>query len=751
MTNDIDLNLLSKILFHPNGAESLPEEDLYSLLRMGVLLTLQQNGSPAAIELLARTTVECSSINTQGLAFHLLSEMALKSNLDAIRAVYDLAVYQDYLPARQFILTQNITAPDPALQLIFFLLTNQTEKIQRTASGYNLLTAFFKNAPEAVRRRLLHAAQSGPLSNWALIVSSFFSAPEINTEQIIEKFPFFLPEECDLVIRLLFERCEQNNPSAQEIVCQLVILYDSPAARDLALNFHLVPTDAVQRSLFFFLSNQWPEYQALDFDHSLIADAYLHAAAPVRKRILEASKYAGETAWVQNLVGGYQSRWIGDMNDSDWSSVINRLKSERKWSDLWRLAQTASPLWSCKIVQTLTKVNWKPESTEEMEGFSTFSQFSTPCLSEPLKIRQRSALQSPSTPILSIAVSPREDKLAAAGQAPEIHLWDLAKTPSPLSPIHCSVPGAHVLKFSPDGNYLAVGNVDHSLRLYQFPDGKIVKTIPGHTNIIRSIVFQPDGRSFYSAGFDGNIIIRRFPYGSDMKTIQTGHGEIYSMGIDATGQMLVTAGADKKIRTWKAPEGTLVNQIEAHGGVITQLAVSSRGQLAASYSKEDQALRIWNFFSGKLVREILLEDPQCILTSIWLDPSELVIFAGSSTGSIYVWSLSSGKLYQELSQKQRQPVIGLQSAYEGKTLISGLSSGTIYFWDLEIFFMIRSPLDKLEKERDHIQSLLDNSSLSSSEKNWLNYGKQMIQWRQRYNIEIGEPVHIQAGEFDIEL
>jgi len=63
------------------------------------------------------------------------------------------------------------------------------------------------------------------------------------------------------------------------------------------------------------------------------------------------------------------------------------------------------------------------------------------------------------------------------------------------------------ITFSPDSRFLAVGNWDKSVRVYNTSSGKVVAHLVGHQDHVNGLAFTPDGKKLASASYDTTVLI----------------------------------------------------------------------------------------------------------------------------------------------------------------------------------------------------------------------------------------------------
>ena len=59
--------------------------------------------------------------------------------------------------------------------------------------------------------------------------------------------------------------------------------------------------------------------------------------------------------------------------------------------------------------------------------------------------------------------------------------------------------------FSPDGQTIASGSCDRTVKLWSVATGECLQTFSGHTSWVQSVAFSPDGQTIASASQDESI------------------------------------------------------------------------------------------------------------------------------------------------------------------------------------------------------------------------------------------------------
>jgi len=271
---------------------------------------------------------------------------------------------------------------------------------------------------------------------------------------------------------------------------------------------------------------------------------------------------------------------------------------------------------------------------------------------------------------------------------------------------------------SPDGQILASGSVDNTIKLWSLSNGKPLRTLSGHSSKVRSLVISPDGQQIVSGSWDGTIKLWNLQTGQLLKTL-SGHSDgVLSVAISRDGQTLASSSADKTIKLWNLRTGQLLRTLSGHSGWVYSVAISPDGQTLANGS-DDRTIKLWHLPTGTLITT--LSDPSGnVVRSVAFSPDGKTLVSGSFN-KINLWKLgnvlSGCKVGRSCVPTQTLPgnlgiVESVAISPDGQTLASGSKDKTIKLWNLQTG-KLRSTISNPSEKVDSLTFSPDGKTLVS--------------------------------------
>ena len=199
----------------------------------------------------------------------------------------------------------------------------------------------------------------------------------------------------------------------------------------------------------------------------------------------------------------------------------------------------------------------------------------------------------------SVAYSSDGQTLASGSWDTTIKLWNV-KTGNLLQTLEGHSAWVNSVAYSPDGQILSSASGDNTIKLWNVKTGKLLQTLTGHSNPIRLVAYSPDGQTLASASNDNTIKLWNVKTGKLLQTL-TGHSDsVISVAYSLDGQTLASGSADKTIKLWNVKTGKLLQTLTGHSNQVRSVAYSPDGQTLASGSS-DKTIKLWNVKTGNLL------------------------------------------------------------------------------------------------------------------------------------------------------
>lgn len=240
------------------------------------------------------------------------------------------------------------------------------------------------------------------------------------------------------------------------------------------------------------------------------------------------------------------------------------------------------------------------------------------------------------------------------------------------------------LAISPDMKYLASGSHDTTIKIWEFPSCRLLRTFYGHKKWVWDISFTPNGRYIVSGGGDSKINIWNISTGALVRSIILNKKKctIYSIAISPDGNYIVSGNSDRTIKIWELATGRLLLNLEDTDGeepLNVQISPDGKYIFGILY----YSVKIWDLKTGEIVKT-----QKTALTSRALsDKGDLLVSIDSKEGIIKIFNLNLGKVETEIKLSRKNNIIRkIFLPLDGRYLFIAYGypdKGLIEVWDLK--------------------------------------------------------------------
>jgi WD40 repeat protein/serine/threonine protein kinase len=233
------------------------------------------------------------------------------------------------------------------------------------------------------------------------------------------------------------------------------------------------------------------------------------------------------------------------------------------------------------------------------------------------------------------------------------------------------------MAWSPDGKILAAGGKDRLIRLWDVPSGRLLRTLRGHTTPVLCVAWSPDGKWLTSSEQKPDSPVRFWDVrsGAEIRVLQFLPGEtVCQLSWSPKGDRLAGVGAvsgagnSNTVRLWNAGSGEVAGAIAVPKEHILRFAWSPDGKLLATVGS---TLRIWDCVSAKWTRvsKEATNDVSGTRAVAW-SPDGQWVAASSDRSPLWVENTKSGKVRWRANTFVGPAIHALQWTPDSKNLVS---------------------------------------------------------------------------------
>ena len=248
--------------------------------------------------------------------------------------------------------------------------------------------------------------------------------------------------------------------------------------------------------------------------------------------------------------------------------------------------------------------------------------------------------------------------------------------------------------FDPEGVLLATGTFD-MMRLWSVETGELVRTIEGHSDMVRSVAFAASPEIFATASDDRTVKVWQTRSGALLHTLKDHSDWVRSVAIDSHGRTLASGSDDRTIKIWDIERGTVRHTLRGHISFVMSVVFDPSGAILAS-GGYDATVRIWDAHRGQLRRTMQGHDS--FVACVVFDRKGKTLASGGGDGTVKIWDPQSGKLLRTV-EGHTAAIHSIAYSPDGRLFASFSDDQTIRLWSCETWATVAVIPEKKRVDR----------------------------------------------------
>ncbi len=206
---------------------------------------------------------------------------------------------------------------------------------------------------------------------------------------------------------------------------------------------------------------------------------------------------------------------------------------------------------------------------------------------------------------LGADLSPDQSKIVFGGPSRVVKVFS-TKDGSLLYKMKKHTDWVTTAAFSPNGEWLATGDRNGGLVIWDADNGLEIHTVAGHKSAVTALSWRPDSKVLASVGEDGAAKVWEMGEGKQVKTWNPHPSGALSISYAQDGRT-VTCGRDNQVTTWSA-DGTKLKSFEFTNELPVRVTFSHDGGrvIATDWSGR---VTVWDSVTARHLGELAANPP----------------------------------------------------------------------------------------------------------------------------------------------
>ena len=303
------------------------------------------------------------------------------------------------------------------------------------------------------------------------------------------------------------------------------------------------------------------------------------------------------------------------------------------------------------------------------------------------------AAEPHTSPIWSIRFSPDGNYLAV-GRYQWVQLWDLG-TREVIQDLEPHSDAVRCLKFAHDGKTLFAGGgqpaQNGELHVWDIESGEQIQVVDCHADTIEAVAVSADGSRVLTASMDEQISVVAVDSGDIERTLTQHIDRVFGIDFRVDGKYFVTGGKDKTVKIWNAQTYDVLVNFDQNDAAVYSVVFAPDDNMIVSGSA-DTVLRSWRVTEsvgeagnpqtqGALVRVYNGHEGAVYAIDCGTRNNQVIVVSGSADKSVIVWDLRSGSRLNTFTESAEE-IYAVDLSADGAFVAAGGRDGIARIWNL---------------------------------------------------------------------
>ncbi|MCK5648091.1 MAG: hypothetical protein KAI22_04355, partial [Gammaproteobacteria bacterium] len=298
--------------------------------------------------------------------------------------------------------------------------------------------------------------------------------------------------------------------------------------------------------------------------------------------------------------------------------------------------------------------------------------------------------------IVSLDVSPLNDKFYSAGKDHSVYQWDIET--QQLNKIFPELEKSiSAIKVTSDGAGLLIACAENIL-LMDINSGKQLSLFSNHQADVIAMAITADGRFVLSSDDKGHFYLWRLLTGEVMADFTDKKNTVTTIVVTPDGRFALTGQRNNNsVLIWDMTTGKCISELQEHENIVTSIAVTSNGRYLLSASA-DASLRLWQVQSSRKKSVRVMTGHTQRINQVAIDYQGKIALSVSADKSVRVWDIMNGEClysFENVNVSYTTAVLSM----DGQYAFSGDAQGEIIVWCLD-WLLAKKTYQQWDKSAD---------------------------------------------------